>query len=182
MPEIKTASGLTADEQQDLRILAQVVQDEPGGVDALIRSYGLEPEPYPDEKAIQLILIGAMEPDVENFDTQIAEHIASQEFLGLGTVLKGIGKIFKRKEGGTKVGNFFRRIFKRRGRPDTGAGAASTAEAQRIMEEAQRKATEEETAAKQKKMKQRRLFMWIGGGVAFVAVVIIIIFLIRRSS
>lgn len=102
---------LTAEDLANLEALGDFVEDEPEIVDATLRKYGIQPSEDPGLKALQLIEIGESSVD---FDADLASEA---EVLGFQFKLpkinfKGMGKIFKKKGGGGKIGNFFKGLFR----------------------------------------------------------------------
>lgn len=106
------------EEVEALIDVGEFVEDEPQVTDTILRSYGMEPSPDPGKKALQLIAVSLESND---FD---ADMIKSMQGAGLDTldfklklggfkkIFGKIGGIFQKKEGGSKVGNFFKNLFK----------------------------------------------------------------------
>lgn len=103
---------LETEEVEAMEAVVELVIDEPDAVDAIIRSYNVVPEQDEAKKALQLVLLSQRE--TRTFDEVLGTHLQHRDFKGFKGFFKKIGGIFKKKEGGRKVGNFFRNIFKGR--------------------------------------------------------------------
>jgi len=102
-----TESGLTPEEQNDVRAIAQLVYEEPDAVDEALRSVGVTPDPDDEQKVLQLVKASL---GTNDFDARMEEQMNMRgfSFKGLG---KKIGSIFK-KGGGKKIGYALAGIFK----------------------------------------------------------------------
>jgi len=139
-------------EDEDLTALMDVgefVEDEPQVVDSIITSFGMQPDPDPGKKALQLIAVSLESND---FDADMVKGMqgAGMDTLdfklklgGFGKIFGKIGSIFKKKDGGSKVGNFFKNIFKGKKKvlqealAKLAAGQPLTKREQRILDKAQ---------------------------------------------
>jgi len=172
--DVDGTEGLSKQEIDDLTLVGNLIRTQRTAVDSFIRAHGMTPDPDEAEKAMQIILI-ASTVTADEMDSSLAEHIPIREVGFFGAIIKGIGSIFKKKEGGTKVGNFFRKLFGKKGGP----GAPSQMEQAAYLQEQQRIADEKAEAEKKKK---KQMQMFIGIGAAVVIVIILIVVLGRRKK
>jgi len=166
-----TDTGLDQAEERAARVMAQVVQDEPENINKVIQAFGLDPQQDPYDKVMQLLLIQTLVPQ-DQFSATIDKHVEQRHALGLASIFGAVGSIFKKKEGGTKIGNFFRRIFGK-GQPGTGV-PMSPAEQQVILQQIEDEKKKKEEEEKAKKTRN----MWIFGGVAAAFIIIVILIVV----
>lgn len=167
-------TGLTSDEQKAIFEVAKFVRDDPEVADAFISSYNIKPATDETEKAMQLVLVSSMSPAAE-FQKRLAKYSKTREFLG--GLLAAVGTIFKKKEGGTKVGNMFRDLF---GQPSLADKPEGMTDAQFAALLAQREKEEKEKKeAEEKKKKLNRQL--IAGGVVLVIIIVVIILVVTQG-
>lgn len=167
----RVGSGLSQQQENEIKFLHDFVTKHPEDADAFIRSYEIQPFKDPVEKAQQIVLIGTMVADPKAIDRRMNEVTTQRSLTGFGMIIDAIGGIFGEPEGGSKFGNFWRTLTGQPlpDRPLTEEEKAMVAAAIAAQEEEEKKKKEEE----EKKKKQQE--QWLIGGL--VALVVIVLFL-----